>query len=130
MRLKTRSSISISSTTAEEMDLANQSPSTYEVIDSLGEGSSRAYKVANGVSSQAIDLAGLTEVKFIWVKTTREVTIHVTNGLGTQDNVVTVLDGAEFGYFRLDTSGVTALAASNASGSTARLVVVLAGDPT
>lgn len=128
MRLKTRVSVSLSSTSAEEEDIANIKPTSYEVADSLGEGSSRTYKVPGNASNQTVDLAGLQEVHFIYVRTTKPVTFHVITASGTSDIEVSIPDGNTFGHFSLNTRGVTALAISNDSGQTARVMVVLAGD--
>ena len=127
MRLKTRISLSLSSTSAEEEDIARFQPG-YETSDALGEGSSRSYKVLNGVSSQSVDLAGLAEVNFIFVRTNKAITFHITDSGGTYNLPVAIPDGNDFGYLLINTTGVTALAISNASGSTARVVVCLAGD--
>jgi hypothetical protein len=128
MRLKTRVSLSLSSTTAEEMDVANVAPSSYEITDALSEGSSRTYKVAHGVSAQAVDLAGLSAVNLIYVRTNRAVTFHITSPAGTENIPVAVPTGNENGHLLLNTAGVTSLAISNSSGGTARVMVVLAGD--
>ena len=128
MRLKTRNSISLSSTSAEEEDIADIKPGSYETSDALGEGSARTYKVASGVSSQSMDLAGLSEVNFIYVRTNKAITLHVTDGSGTHDIPIALPDGNDYGHFQVNTTGVTALAVSNSSGSTARVLGVLAGD--
>jgi len=76
-----------------------------------------------------VDLAGLTAVNYIYVRTNKAITFHITDAGGTYDIPVAIPDGFDYGYLSLNTTAVTALAVSNASGSTARLMVVLAGDP-
>lgn len=128
MRLKTRVSLSLSSTTAEEMDVANVAPSSYEITDALSEGSSRTYKVAHGTAAQTVDLAGLSAVNLVYVRTNRAVTFHITSAAGTENIPMSVPTGNENGHLLLNTAGVTSLAISNSSGATARVMVVLAGD--
>ena len=128
MRLKSRVSLSLSSTTAEEEDISNIKPTVYEISDALSEGSGRSYKVANGASSQAVDLAGLAEVNFVYVRTNKAVTFHITDAGGTENVDIAVPTGNSYGHLLLNTTGVTALAISNSSGATARVMVVLAGD--
>lgn len=129
MRLKSRVSLSLSSTTAEEEDIANIKPSVYEISDALGEGSTRTYKVANGASSESVDLAGLAAVNFVYVRSNKAVTFHVTDAGGTADVDMAIPDGNSYAHFMLNTTLVTGLAISNSSGAIARVMVVLAGDP-
>jgi hypothetical protein len=128
MRLKTRVSLSLSSTSAEEADVANVAPQVYEKTDALSEGSARTYKVANGASSQAVELAGLSSVNFVYVKSSRAITVHLTTGSGVQSLPLAVPEGHENGHLLVNTSGVTGISVSNSSGGTARVMVILAGD--
>jgi hypothetical protein len=129
MRLKTRTSLSLSSTTAEEEDIANIKPTVYEISDALGEGSTRTYKVATGAASEAVDLAGLAAVNFIYVRANVSVTFHITDAGGTANVDMAIPTGNSYAHLMLNTTAVTGLAISNSSGATARVMVVLAGDP-
>ena len=126
MRLKTRYSVSLSSTSAEEEDICNIKPSSYEVSDALGEGSSRTYKVPDGTAGSVVDLAGLTEVSYLYVRTNKPITLNLN---GSEAIPVAVPDGNDFGYLAMNVTGVTSLTVDNSSGATARVLVVLAGDP-
>jgi hypothetical protein len=128
MRLKLRVSASMSSTTAEEEDLLNLKPASYETADELGEGSTRVYKVADGADEQSLNLAGLTTVNFLYLRTNKAITLHVTDAGGTNDFPIGVPEGFEYGHFLSTATGVTALAVSNDSGSTAKITAALAGD--
>lgn len=128
MRLKLRISASMSSTTAEEEDLLNLKPNSYETADDLGEGSTRVYKVANGAASESLNLAGLAVLNFLYLRTSKAITLHVTTAAGTSNLPVTIPEGFEFGHFLSTATGVTALAVSNDSGSTAKITVAMAGD--
>jgi hypothetical protein len=129
LRLQQKFISFISSTTAEEKDIGNIEPRSFEVSDALNEGSTRRYRVADGVANQVIDLAGLTAAQYLFFRTNREVTIQIN---GTDSIPLGIIDGFAFGYFILTapSAGITALDVSNSSGGNAQLLVQLVGEAT
>lgn len=125
MRLKVRHSVTLSSTSAEEEDVANFKPTAYEVSDALGEGNTRTYKVPTGTTNQAVDLGGLSSVNYVHLRTNKTITIRLN---GTDEIEIKVLDGMAYGYFSATPSDLTGLDITNASGSTAQVTIILAGD--
>ena len=128
MRTKIRIQAFLSSTTAGENDLA-QAEWGYETCDAMDEGSSRRYRLAPGAVDTVLDLAGLADVRFLMVRSDKEITLKLTT-TGPVDNTVkiSVPSGFNFGYALLCTQGVIGLKASNAGTDTATMTLLLAGD--
>lgn len=117
----------ISSTTAEERDIGNIEPRSFEISDTLNEGSTRRYRVADGATNQTIDLAGLTSAQYILIKSSRAVTIRIN---ATDSIPIGIIDGFSYGYLLLSAGdgSVTSMDVSNSSGGTAQVLVQLAGE--
>ena len=131
MRTKLQLQSFLSSTTAGENDLA-QAEWGYETSDAFEEGSTRRYRLAAGADETVLDLAGLADVRFVMLRTDKEITLTIITP-GDPDpleNVVkvSVPTGFSFGYFLLCTQGVVGLWGSNAGSDTATLTLLLAGD--
>lgn len=126
MRLKFKTIVSLSSTTAEEKDIFNRDPNTiHEVSDSLPEGSVRTIKIPNGAEDQEIDFGGVDDVRFLYIVSDRQIIIRVNGGA---EQTLAIIDGFDKAY-HLTTSLVTSLMISNSSGYSATVNVYLVGDP-
>lgn len=125
MRLKTKFQSFMSSTTAGEKDLGNEDPAGFSTDDSMSEAGTHRYVIADSTSNQNVTPAVLAEVKYIFLKTNRKITVRLN---GAHSVVVDVLDGFDFGYFMVTTASVTAIDVTNASGSSAAVTVQTAGD--
>ena len=125
---KLRTISTLSSTSAHDGDNGVvKTPATDEIRDDMNEGSTRTYRISDGVSNQAIELAGLAAVRWICVKTDQTVALRIN---GTESITIDKPADFTFGFLSATTSGVTSLDLSNASGSTATVQVQLGGDPT
>lgn len=127
LRLQSRIHSLISSSTAEERDIGNIAPRSFEISDALSEGSTRKYRVADGTSNQDVDLAGLLSAQYIVVRTTRAVSVRLN---GTSTIPVGLVDSFQYGYLMLTApeGGVTSMDVSNSSGGTAEVLVQLVGE--
>jgi hypothetical protein len=127
LRLQNKIISFISSTTAEERDIGNLEPRTYEISDALNEGSTRKYRVADGVANQTIDLAGLASAQYVLIKANRQITVRLN---ATDSIPLGIIEGFSYGYLLLTApdGGITAMDVSNASGGTAQVLVQLVGE--
>ena len=127
LRLQNKIISFISSTTAEERDIGNLEPRTFEISDALNEGSTRKYRVADGVVNQVIDLAGLASAQYVLIKSSRAVVIRLN---GSDSIPMGIIDGFSYAYLVLSASegDITSMDVSNSSGGTAQVLVQLAGE--
>jgi hypothetical protein len=103
-----------------------QTPGTsFEVTTAIQEGGTRTYRVINGATNQAMDLAGLASVEFIALKTDKEITIRLN---GSESITVKPPTDFSYGYLAVSTESVTSIDVSNSSGDTAVVQVQLGGD--
>ncbi len=124
MRLKLKLISSLSSTSAEEKDVFNVDPGVnHEVSDEIDAGGARKLRLTSGVEDQALDLGDLEVVSFIYIRTTREITLNLNDGTYF---TIRPIDGFTYGHFLLTPTEVTSISVSNASGYTAEIWFYLA----
>ncbi len=128
-RLKQRLQVSLSRDTAEDEELGRFLPKSYQISDEFNEGSTRSYRVADGTSFQSVDLAGLSEVRTIYIQSDQAVDIGWTDGTSTSNTAIKPPSGMDYAELFLNCAGITAITVSNSSGSTAIVRIMLAGDP-
>lgn len=133
IRVRYKISVAVSSTSAEEKDLANQS---YEVVsDAYGEGGSVKVLVAAGATDLAIQFPQVAAASLIVVRTKAKdpmvsgipLTFKKGSTLG-EAIVVAPLTGSKEGHLVLSTSGVTALYVSNSGAVDMEVTLTLVGD--
>ena len=133
IRLRYKMSSTVSSSTAEEKDLGN---TVSEVLtDTLNEGGSWKVVLAVSATDVQIDLRTVAEGKFIAVKTKANdstetpATVQIKkNGAGGEAWDIVPLDSKE-GHFLISTESVTALYATNTSGTVVMdVILTVAGD--
>lgn len=133
VRVRYKVTVSISSTTAEEKDLANQ---TYEIAnDALGEGGTVKYKVIAGATDLPIQFGQVASVKFLLIRTQAKdptqnpvaLTFKKNSNVGEAIVVAPLATEAE-GHMLLSTDGITSLYVSNAGAVDMEVTLIMAGD--
>lgn len=133
VRVRYRLEIAISSTSAEEKDLAN---SVFEVVtDELGEGGVRKFTIAASSTDVAINLGNVTTTTFLAIRTNTKdptedpVTISVKrNGTGNEAIAIAPLADTKEGHLLISTAGLTSLHATNVGSVDMELSLFSAGD--
>lgn len=134
VRVRYRIGAYVSSTTAEDKDLANQS---WEVVtDVLGEGGSWKTTLQPGDTDVDVHLGNLASAKILIVRTTsKDPTLNPTpltfkkNNIAGEEIIVQPMGDAKEGHFLLSTDSITALYATNPIGGVIMdIIVVAAGD--
>ena len=133
VRVRYKITVTVSSSSAEEKDLAN--PSWEVVCDSLGEGGSWKTVLPAGATDTRLYLGNVASAKLVLVRTNSKDPTQVLedivlkkNSTSGEEFIVTPLTDAKEGHFLLSTSGITALYASNAGGADVEVTVCAAGD--
>lgn len=125
--------LSVSSSCTDEKDLGNVKVS--QSTQSTNEGGSRKFKLAAGVTDQAIDLGNITTVRFIFIKTQpvnendvgQAITIK-RNGIGGEAIQIKPFTSGKVGLFMLTTDSLTSLYATNSGTIDVEITLALAGD--
>lgn len=133
VRARYKIEVALSSTTAEEKDLGNQ---TYLVVsDSLNEAGTRKVRLAAGVVDAVVSMNQISTASLLVVRTNAvnsndtPTTIELKRNLTTAEVMPIVpLTGTSEGHLLMSTSGITALYASNPGSIDMELTLVLAGD--
>lgn len=133
VRIRYKITAYVSSTTAEEKDLANQ---TWEVMtDTQGEGGSWKSTVAPGDTDVPVNLGNLAIAKCLIIRTTSkdptQVPVALTFKRGTTSGepfIVAPLGDAKEGHYLTSTSSLTALFVSNTGTVPMEMVVIAVGD--
>lgn len=131
VRVRYKLDTSVSSSSAEERNLANTSFSV--VNDALGEGGSWMTTLAGAATDQQLFIPNIADVKLLVVRTTSKdptlplpsVTIKKNSALGEAITLVP-LSGSKEALFMITTSGLTSLFATNGSATTVVNVLVIA----
>jgi len=133
VRIRYKISATVSSTDAEEKDLANQS---WEVVtDVEGEGGSWKTTVAAAAADEQLYLGNLVTSKIILIRTTAtdptqppgDMVFKKNSPTGEQLTVRPIGDSKE-GHLVISSDGITALYVSNVSTVSMDVTVVSAGD--
>lgn len=125
--------LSVSSTSADEKDLANLKNA--QVSTAMGEGGSRKITIAAGVTDQEIELTNITTVRLLFLKVqpknendpAQEVTIK-RNLIGAEEIEIKPLADKKIGYLLLTTDDLTALFVTNPGSVDVELTIATAGD--
>lgn len=133
VRTRYRVEIKISSTSAEEADLANIK--TEVVTDDFGEGGSRKWTLAAGAVDVPIALGNVLTTRFLSIRTNSKdpnlLPVAISVKFGTiLDPAFTIepMPSTKEGHFLWSTSGVSAMFASNPGATDMDLTVANAGD--
>ena len=133
VRVRYKITATVSSSSAEEKDLANQS---WEVVcDSLSEGGSWKTTLPAASTDIQLYLGNIASAKFVAVRTNAKdptqppdpITLKKNSPTG-EELVVTVLPDAKEGHFLFSADGITALYATNAGTVEMEITLVAAGD--
>lgn len=133
VRIRYKITAYVSSTTAEEKDLANQ---TWEVMtDTQGEGGSWKSTILPGDTNVPVLLGNLAIAKCLIIRTISKDPTQLPVALtfrrettGGEAFIVAPLGDAKEGHFLMSTSSLTALFVSNAGTVPMEIVVIAAGD--
>jgi hypothetical protein len=133
VRIRYKITATVSSTSAEERDLANQA---WEVVnDAQGEGGSWKTTLAAGATDVQLNLGNLAACRMLFVRTTAKDPTQVPgdivvkrNSTGGETLTVRPLTDAKEGFLAFVTDSLTALYASNPGTVVMDVVVVAAGD--
>jgi hypothetical protein len=134
VRLRYKIEITCSSTTAEEKDLGNLKSEV--VTDVCNEGGTWKTTLAGGATDIQIPLDSIAAAKFLFIRATSkdpnlapvQVTIKRNSNSAEAINIVPFSDVKE-GHLLLSTSGLTAIYATNSSGTVVMdLTIVAIGD--
>lgn len=132
VRIRYKIEVAISSTDAEERDLAN---GKYEVVaDTEGEGGAWKLTLPSLAVDVPINLPTLAAPSFIAIRATAKdptnlpVPVGIKKTLGGEENVIAPLGDQREGHFVLTTDGVATLYASNPGAVDMELTVFVAGD--
>jgi hypothetical protein len=96
--------------------------------DQQANGGSWKRKLAAGVSNAEIDLNGLSNGRFIAIKSTQDISIKKNASTGEAWTIKALGVGALDGIFFCTTDGVTKLFLTNAGSKDADVTIVVAGD--
>lgn len=133
VRIRYKITTFVSSTTAEDKDLANQN---WEIVtDTQGEGGSWKSTLLAGDTDIAINLGNLAVARAIIIRTTSKDPTQTPNMIvfkrettgGEAINVLPLGDAKE-GHLVLSTDSLTALFASNPGGVPMEVTVIAVGD--
>lgn len=133
VRVRYKITASVSSTTAEEKDLANQA---WEVVtDAEGEGGSWKSTLAPGASNVQLYLGNLTATRMLILRTTSKdptidpgdisVKLNSTSG---EVRIIRPLEGTKEGHMLFVTDSISSLYASNPGATDMEVTVIAAGD--
>lgn len=133
IRARYKITASVSSTSAEEKDLANQA---WEVVtDTLGEGGSYKTTLAAGATNISIQLSDVASAKFVAVRTAAkdptQTPVDITlkrNSTTGEALVIRPIGDAKEGHFLMATDALTNLYATNAGSVDMDVTVVMVGD--
>ncbi len=133
VRIRYHINIQISSTTAEEKDLANASLEV--VTDSFGEGGVRKFTVIAGATDLQIGLDNVANTQFLAIRTNSKdptldpVQLSVKrNTTGNEAIPITPMPTTKEGHLLISTTGLTALFVSNAGAVDMELTAYNCGD--
>ena len=123
----------VSSTTAEEKDLGNQS---WEIVtDTIGEGGGRKMTLAASTTDAVVELGNLAVAKLLVIRTSATDPTMTPNAItfkrgttGGEAIVVQPLGDAKEGHLLLSTDSLTALFATNAGTASMDLTIIAVGD--
>ena len=133
IRIRYSLKIAISSTTAEEKDLANAS---FEVVtDDFGEGGVRKFTLAASTSDVAIDIGNVSTARFLAIRTNAKdptltpgsITIK-RNGTGNEAIEILPIGTTKEGHLLMSTDNLTSLFATNPSTVDMEVTVFTSGD--
>ena len=134
VRLRYKIEIAVSSTTAEDKDLGNLKCEV--VTDASNEGGTWKTTLAGGAANVQIPLDSISSARFLFVRATSkdpnvgpvEIRLRRNSVMGEEISVVPFSDVKE-GHMFLCTTGLTALYATNTSGSVVMdLTLIAIGD--
>lgn len=134
VRIRYRITAYVSSTTAEENDLANQK---WEVVtDTQGEGGSWKSTLQPGDTDVELHLGNLSTAHIVLIRALAKDPTATPNNIilkrdstSGEEMVLSPLGDTKEGHFVLSTDSLTALYATNPAGGTAMdIIVVAAGD--
>lgn len=133
VRVRYKITASVSSTTAEERDLANQQ---WEIVnDTQGEGGSWKSTLQPGEVDQELNLGNLTNATLVIVRITAndptqnpgQISIR-RNDIAGESFVIQPLGDAKEGHFLMATDALTALFATNLATVAMDVTVIAVGD--
>jgi hypothetical protein len=107
----------------------------YEVVDDqLNDGGSRKQLLAVGSTNVPLDLCGITNAKFVMLKTKAKdplnnpVEVRIRINGGTTDIPILPVGNAKEGHFLISAAGITAITATNVGLVDMDVIVAAAGD--
>lgn len=133
VRTRYRLGVFISSSSAEERDLANLD--TEVVSDDFGEGGVRKFTLISTASDVQVDIGNIATGRFLAIRTNSAdptldpVEVEVKrNSTGGEIWPITPMDSTREGHLLTSTSGLTALFMSNPGAVDMEITVYTAGD--
>ena len=111
----------------QEMKELGKSPPWKGTNDTQDNGGTWRQRIAAGTTDLAVDVNGLSNARFIAIKSDQEITIKKNSAGGEAWTIRPLGSGALEGVFVASTDGVTALYVSNAGSIDAEVVFSVAG---